>query len=397
MIRSGVVSGAAPPWLAADPPWWRHSPAEVVVCPKAPWSSEVTGALREGAYIPMFGLGATEAEARRVIDLVDAALGPDGDSRPETEALGFVMHPGTGTEPLRFVAERVQVGEAPEAWPLGALGAVLVLGGPEPLRAVVAEAFRGVDALAGEVARATALGGGRLSSFREHYEQLRRAEASLRGGSGRWALMAGRLWFDFVLGRRWQGLDGLRALHLGELDGATRWLAASAELIAGAPGARAALTVEAEAVLAPVAARWPRLVHGVARSMAQLVGHPMALRWHHLQCAAARDHASVAVRHWLNAARDAESAEGGDPDDPVAPTGEFGALSPEPSRAGQAAEMHRQRAGEFLLDWFVGERAAARAVDGWAEQVLGLYHRLHGVELVLAAEAAPRPRPEEGP
>jgi len=359
-----------------------------VSCPEGIASSTVTESLRAGWYVPMFGEGPTAAEARRISSLVDAALAASGEGFAPATALGFVLHPGTGTAPLLHLADQARAGEAPVAWPQLLLGAVQVLGAPDPLRTLVAEALRGVDALTTEVTCAVAIAGGSVSSFREHYELLRRGEASLRGASGRWPLSAARLWFDFVLGRRWHGLDGLRALHLGELGGASRWLAASAELVAGAPGARAALTAEAEAILGPVATRWPRLVQEVARSMAQLVAHPMALRWHHLQCAAARDHASVAVRHWLNAARDAEAAEGGDPDDPVAPTGEFGALSPEPSRAGQAAELHRQRAGEFLLDWFVGERVSARAVDAWALQVLGLYHRLQGVEMVCAAEAA---------
>lgn len=362
---------------------------EPIVCaPTAPWSAQIAGALGSGAYVPFFGEGATVAEARRVLSVLDAALAADGDPRSESEALGFVLHPDTGVEPLRFLAEQAREGAAPTTWPTVLLGATLTLGANDALRAMVAEALSGVDALAAEVARASALGGGVTSSFREHYESLRRAEAALRGGAGRWAVGASRLWFDFVLGRRWQGLDGLRALHLGELDGAARWLVASAELVAGAPGSRASMTAEAEKILAPVASRWPRLVLGLARSMAQLVAHPMALRWQHLRCAAARDHASVAVRHWLNAARDAEASGGGDPDDPVAPTGEFGALSPEPSRAGQAAELHRQRAGEFLLDWFVGERDAARVLDTWAMQAIAVHHRLRGVELLVAAEGA---------
>ena len=66
-------------------------------------------------------------------------------------------------------------------------------------------------------------------------------------------------------------------------------------------------------------------------------------------------------------------------------------LGPEPTRAGRAAIEARTLAGEFLLDWFVPDRPAREAVDGFARRSLRIYHRLRGAQLLARIERELRP------
>jgi hypothetical protein len=194
-----------------------------------------------------------------------------------------------------------------------------------------------------------------------------------------------RAWFDFVLARRFAGLETMRSLaERHPLDGPSRWLLETAEWVHGDERSRAKLTEIAESVLAPTRAVVPRLLGIVAREMAELVGHPLALRFHHLRCAAARDHTAVAIRAWLTAATEPEIEEG--LSEVAVP-----ALGPEPSRAGRSAIESRTAAGEFLLDWFVNDREAREGVDAFVRRALRVYHRLRGAQLLARVERELRP------
>lgn len=384
-----------PAWLDPSPPWLRPVPDElraslplppdtvpVVELLSAPCTLSEVVALRAGRYVPLFGLGATRAEQVRALALLARAFGEGADPRAPSHATSFLSHPALGPEPLRALAAAVVAGECDPAAGALALGIPGVLGTRDAVRELVAAALADVTTLTREVTLARAVGGdgGR---FREHYQLL----CALDGLAIREAAVA-RAWFDFVLARRWAGLDALKALAAeGRLDAPSQWLVASAEWLAGEELARGRVAEHAQTALAPVQPWLPRLAVQVARELVELLAKPWALRWAHLRCAAARDHAAAAIRHWLHAANEAE------PDD-AAPE----ALGPEPSRAGRDAVAARQRAGEFLLDWFVHEREAASAVDAWATSALRIYHRLRGATLVAGAERALRPgaRPSQG-
>lgn len=358
--------------------------------PQKLWSSADVIAVREGAYEALFARGEFEAESLRMESLLDAAFHPDSAEVDPGLGLAFVLLPDGGDAGLRRLSEAIAAGAV--GWPVGhaLLGYLGLLGAPDALRERVASVFDGVASTRPEALAASAIGGGDLRDYRDHYEQLRRAEASLAGLAGRWPVVVARQWFDFVLARRWSGYESLRALNLGELDPASRWLVSTAEFLAGEEGARLSMIACAEAIVGPVDPRWPRLSRIVAREMAALVAEPFALRWRHLQCAAARDHAAAAVRHWLGATQgDARPEEDlGVSIPPGGPHGSLGVLSPEPTAAARAAEACRQKAGEFLLDWFVQDRAIARPVDAWAADVLRLYHRLRGVVMLGALGAS---------
>lgn len=382
-----------PPWFASPLPWLspasaelcrqaQVSPAEVrvVELPATPCTAADLVALRAGRYVPVFGGGGTRADLGRAVALVGFAFGAQADPRAPEHAATLLVHPALGPEPLRFVADEANEGRSP-AWActliLGLAGA---LGVADGLREEVAQAFGALPSLASEVALATYAGGGDRTTWREHYQRLRAADHAdppVR------AVHAARHWFDFVLARRWCGLDGLRALSGVEaLDAPSRWLAAVAEWLSGDESARPRMTDLAQGVLDPLRRAAPRLVPAVAREMAALVAHPWSLRWDHLRCAASRDHAAASIRAWLHAAAEERFFE--EPGAELA-AGEFGELGPEPSRAGRAAAEARQLAGDFLLDWYVPEHEARAAVDDWAWRALRVYHRLRGATLVEIA------------
>lgn len=328
--------------------------------------------LREGKYVPLFGAGATAPEAARVLAILAKVFHRDADAQSAEYALAMATHPALGAQAHRYLAESITARET-AAW-MGALalGYVTVLGANDGVREEVAGAYRDVAALGGEVTLALRLGGGERGTWRERYPHLRVASQPA-------AVQIGCHWFDFVLARRFSGLDGLAALGQRDgLDSASKWLLESALWASGDDSARDRMTVAAESVLLPLAPAMPRLLGVVAREMSELLMHPGALRWAHLQCAAARDHAAAAIKHWLHAASEAE----------VEDVGDLGVLGPEPSRAGRAAVPARQVSEEFLLDWFVPARDARVAVDQWAHKALRTYHRLRGAGLLTLGRDA---------
>ncbi len=349
----------------------------VVELPSTPCSAAELVALRSGRYVPLFGHGAQAAEVRRALMLAQRALAANADPRAMDHALTLLTHPGVGAEPLRHLAQAAAEGHAPHWATALVLGLAGMLGASDALRGDVARAFKSVASLSTEVTLACHAGGGDLNAWRDHYQELRAADAEdppVR------AVSVARRWYDFVLARRWAGLDGLRALSADALDPASQWLAASADWISGEERSRARMTDLAQAVLGPMQRPYPRFAQVVAREMVELLGHPLTMRWEHLRCAASRDHASVAIRAWLHAAAEERFF-----DEPDAGHAEFGELGPEPSRAGRAAVESRQLAGDFLLDWFVPEREARAAVDDWARTTLKVYHRLRGAMLAEVA------------
>jgi hypothetical protein len=231
-----------------------------------------------------------------------------------------------------------------------------------------------------ELALAIGAGGGDFGTYRDHYAALSTSsEADVA------PMRLVRAWFDFVLARRFAGLDAMHAIaSSAQLDGASRWLLETASWIHGEENARGRLASIAESVLEPVRATMPRLLTVVAREMAEIVRHPFALRYQHLRCAAGRDHAAVAIRAWLTAASEPESEE-------ALAEVQVPALGPEPSRAGRAAIEARTIAGEFLLDWFVNDREAREGVDAFVRRALRIYHRLRGAQLLARVERELRP------
>ncbi|MEZ4409208.1 MAG: hypothetical protein R3A52_22475 [Polyangiales bacterium] len=374
------------PWLSSAPPWQVEVSADllrdlgalvdavpVVEVPGAPLALAEMVALRANRYVPLFGWGPTRDEARRAAALVTWAFRADGDARALEHALVMTTHPAMGTAALQHLGEAVAAGVAPTYMADLALGAVALLGGGDGLRRSVATAMSGAPSRAELVQRVRAVGGGDVGSWREHYQSLCEAASGAPAGG---ALAVSRAWFEWVLARRWSGLDALSSADTQGLDAAARWLVASARWVAGEPGAREEMTAVVESGISEVQATLPRLTAVLARDLAEVFAHPWALRWSHLQCAAARDHASVAIRTWLHAASEEEVE--------VAETGSR-ALGPEPSRAGRAAVEARQRAGDFLLDWFVPTREARARVDAWAAKALRVHHRLLGASLVASA------------
>jgi hypothetical protein len=191
----------------------------------------------------------------------------------------------------------------------------------------------------------------------------------------------GRAWFDFVLARRWAGLDALKEPAPG-MDPVDAWLAATGMFLAGESDEK--LVAHAQGLLDPVAAELPRLVSLVARELSEVVARPRTLQWAHLRCAAERDHGAAAIRAWLRAASETE---------PEDPSDSARTLDLEPTRAGRAAAEAQAKAGEFLLDWYVGDRDARVTMDRWAARVLRVYHRLRGARLLARVlPVAGRPR-----
>jgi hypothetical protein len=338
-------------------------------------------ALRAGRYVPLYGRGVGREESLRALALMRRAFATRGDARALEHATLFLLHPALGAGPLDFLAEAITARRAPPWTAALVLGLAGTLGANDTLRAAVARALAGVSPLAAEAKLALDVGGGDHGAWREHYQRL----CTLGAGEGcPSAAMVARHWFDFVLARRWHGLDELRALCTkGGLDPPSLWLAASADWIAGEERARTVMTDVAQSVLDAVPVL-PRLVQTVAREMAELLTHPWATRWDHLRCAAARDHGAAAIRAWLHAAAEDRFFEEVGAEGSVG-SQEFADLGPEPSRAGRAAAEARQLAGDFLLDWFVHEREARAAVDEWARRAVRTYHRLRGAMLLQHA------------
>ncbi|MEI8255555.1 MAG: hypothetical protein WCJ30_07775 [Deltaproteobacteria bacterium] len=379
-------------WLEPVPPWIEPASANlcadlgvsqadvpVVELLSAPCGVHEVIAIRAGRYIPAFGLGATRAEAVRLLANVVRALGNNADPRGADYALDLAMHPIAGPAPLRALALDAAAGSVPTVYAEFALAYVQVLGASDALRERVARELGGPRSTAMELSLALGAGGGDYGSFREHYAALTSSTVNDQA-----PVRLARAWFDFVLARRFAGLDALHAMDHGTaLDPASRWLAASADLVNGDDSARARMAEIAESIVAPVAGFVPRLMSVAAREMAEIVTHPLRLRFHHLRCAAGRDHAAVSIRAWLTAATE------GEPEEPHEASGRE--LGPEPTRAARAAIEARTAAGEFLLDWFVPDRDAREAMDLFARRALRLYHRLRGAQTLARVEHELRP------
>jgi hypothetical protein len=346
----------------------------------APCSVLEIVAIRAGRFVPMFGLGASKLEAVRALANLSRAFASDADPRGADYALDMATHAMVGPGPLRALAQGALDGTVPVAFAELALGYVQLLGAGDSLRERVARELVGPRHTVIELALALGAGGGDYGSYREHYAALTASSANDQP-----PVRLARAWFDFVLARRFAGLDSLHAIVQGaQLDPASRWLAATADLVNGDDSARARLAEIAEGLLTPVAPLVPRLVSVVAREMAEVLNHPFALRLQHLRCAAGRDHAAVSIRAWLTAATEIETEE------PLHDA-QSRALGPEPTRAGKSAIEVRSAAGEFLLDWFVPDREAREAVDLFARRVLRLFHRLRGLQTLARVERDLRP------
>ena len=382
-----------PSWLEPSPPWLE--PASATLCAdlgvlpgdvplvevlSAPCTVQEVVAIRAGRYVPLFGLGSTKAEATRALANIARAYGPDADPRGADHAMDLAMHAKVGPGPLRALAQGAIDGSVPVQYAELALAYVQLLGAGDSLRERVARELVGPKSTAAELALALGAGGGDYGSYREHYGAL--SSSSVNDHA---AVRLARAWFDFVLARRFVGIDGVHAIvHSARLDPASLWLAATADLVNGDETARARMAEIAESVIAEVSSIVPRMLSVVARELAEVLNHPLGLRYQHLRCAAARDHAAVSIRAWLTAATESE------PEDALqdAPTRDLG---PEPSRAGRAAIEARTAAGEFLLDWFVPDRDARDAVDAFARRTLRLYHRLRGAQSLARVERSERP------
>lgn len=347
----------------------------VVELPSSPCSAAELVALRNARYVPLFGHGVTQPELRRAFALAHRALSAQADPRAADHALTLLTHPALGADALRELSAAALDGRIAHWAPTFVLGLAQMLGAGDAQRAEVAGAFSTMTALRTEVTLATHAGGGDVNAWREHYQRLREADAQEPPVR---AVGVARHWFDFVLARRWSGLDAMRSLAAEGLDAPSQWLACSADWLAGEERTRGRMTDLAQSMLDPLQRPFPRLAQVVAREMVELLAHPWSTRWEHLRCAAARDHASASIRAWLHAAAEERFFEDSDG---TSQHPEFGELGPEPSRAGRAAAEARQLAGDFLLDWFVHERDARVAVDDWARRCLRVYHRLRGAAL----------------
>lgn len=370
------LSVHTPPWFNPQPPWQRASrgsaEAEVIEVPEARWGDDALARLRDGRFVPVFGRGATVSEAARVIEILGRAFHRDADVRAHEHSLAMLRHPTLGLDAHRHLAGEIERANAPAWMGAMALGFTTLLGANDTVREEIADAYKDVTALDTEITLASLVGGGERGNWRERYPQLCAPDKPP-------CVQVAARWFDFVMARRFSGLDALKTLAQRDgIDAPSRWLIESAVWISGDDTAREQMTVAAEAVVAPLAPTMPRLLGVLAREMSELLKRPSEMRWMHLQSAAARDHASAAIKHWLHAATEAE------PED----ASEHGALGPEPSRAGKAAIPARQLSEEFLLDWFVPVREPRTAVDAWAHRALRIYHRLRGASLIALGRDA---------
>lgn len=383
-MSSPAMSAARPPWLDPIAPWDAPdaTPAAALNAVGPTLTAGALTQLRGGRYVPIFGLGAEVTEAERALRVLRASFSADADPRAMEHAAVMLEHPALGAKPYEFLAAAIQSGEA-EAWaaPL-ALGATLLLGADDGLRARVADALLPVSRMRPHCELSSAAGGGSEGAWREHYQRVCLV-ARRNPDSDRTVTRAMRAWYEWVLARRWSALDQLRSTR-ESLPALGRWLVDSARWAAGDDGARESLTQTTEALLAPVNEEFPRLTAVVAKDLAEILARPWTTRWAILRCAASRDHASIAIRHWLHAAT--ETAP--EPED--TPERSLESLGPEPTRAGRAAAESRHRAEDFILDWFVPDRAAGRLMDAWAAATLRTWHRLHGAAMLGRALEARR-------
>jgi hypothetical protein len=380
------------PWLETDPPWSEAAPQSlcaeaglaadsipIVKTLETNASIKTLIALRAGRYVPLFGEGFSRAETLRPLANLARALGDRSDVRGPDHALSLLVHPKLGVRPFTTLAQLLDRGTASAETALVALAYVGLLGASDTTREMIANTLltTSSQAVRVEAQLASCVGGGDYSAWREHYGQI----CSLEGT----AAQVARAWFDWVLGRRFAALETLKYLATDpELDHASRWLIESAHFVQGEEYSRDRLIAEAERVMAPVRKWLPRLFLLTARDLAEATRTPMGLRWMHLRAASARDHASVAIRAWLNA------ATSHDDDD----FDKAGRLSPEPSRAGRAAMESRALAGEFLLDWFVSDRPAREEIDAFARRIVRVYHRLRGAQAFASLEKTLRSNAE---
>lgn len=339
-------------------------------------------ALRAERFVPLFGEGPSRDEAVRAIANIVLALGERADVRGPDHALALTTHKSLGLRPLEHLATAIQAGRAPALFAEIAIAYVGILGASDTQREGVARLFlHAGEGAQREAKLATTVGGGDYAAWREHYESICASPAHP-------STRVARHWFDWVLARRFQGLDALRATVASEeLDPASRWLAESALFVQGEDQSRDRLVALAETMMEPVARLVPKVTTACARDLVEGVRTPVSLRWKHLRAASAKDHAAAAIRHWLAAA----TAQLDDDDDQ-----HTSVLGPEPSRAGRAAIEARTAAGEFLLDWFVSDRDAREDVDAYARRIVRVYHRLRGAQtLARALDAlAPTHAPE---
>ncbi len=379
------------PWLEGTPPWEEPAPdslcaeagippGEVPVLRLLGLASSIPEllALRARRYVPLFAEGASRDEAVRALANLSVALGEPADALAVDHALSLATHPSLALRPIELLCDNVREGLAPAVLATIPIAYVSLLGASDVRRESVARALLAAPAARDEALLALHVGGGDYGTWREHYHGL--CDLTAPG----LAIRVARAWFDWVLARRFSGLDALRALAEDPaIDPASAWLAESAFFAFGDEGGRERMVQAAERVLGPVTPWIPRVLAGTARDMAEALRTPLALRWSHLKAAAARDHAAAAIRHWLAAA----TAQLDDEDDAHA-----GALGPEPSRAGRTAIEARTAAGEFLLDWFVPDREAREDVDAYARRIVRVYHRLRGARLFAQALEALAPQ-----
>lgn len=389
----------SPPWLEPAPPWLAHSsasalagaglqPSEVplVELLSAPCTLAEVVALRGARFVPLYGLGARKDEAVRLLANLCRALGGDADPRGVDHALTLTMHPQLGVLPLQFIAQGARDGSADAMWARAALAYVCVLGAGDAMREQLARELTEVPGMEREALLAVNVSGGDYGTYREHYAALAHGDSQADPAS-----RVARSFFDWVLARRFGGLDALAAQgsEPSSLDLPSRWLIAAAEWVAGDESARGRMTDLAQQSLASIndaAVRFPRLLSAVAREMTALLQQPLALRAAHLRCAAIRDHAAMSIRAWLSAAIEPDTED-------LLGDASAGSLSPELSRAGRAANEARAAAGDFLLDWFVADREAREVVDTFARGALRVYHRLRGATMLAAVDEALRPVP----
>jgi hypothetical protein len=381
-----TVTRPSVPWLETKPPW--EEPAPESLCAEAGLSRDGVPvirllsvpsnipelvALRADRFVPLFGEGPTRSEAVRALANLVLGLGERADVRGADHALALSTHRSIGSKPLEMLAHAVRDGQAPALYAEIAIAYSSLLGASDLQRESIARLFEASPDTSHEARLAITVGGGDYSAWREHYESLRRLPASP-------ATRVARLWFEWVLARRFSALEQLHAISSDtELDPASAWLAESAFFVQGEDQSKERLVSQAERVMAPVAKMIPRVMTACARDLVEGVRTPLSLRWKHLRAGAAKDHAAAAIRHWLAAAT-------AQLEDDEEHSGE--ALSPEPSRAATEA---RTAAGEFLLDWFVGDRDAREDVDAYARRIVRVYHRLRGAQTFARAlrELAP--------